>query len=664
MLRSLAVFAALGALTGCAARHAPPDAITSIRFEGNIPPEGLDGVLATNNDRALRTAMFHPKPRRPAFFLPVEAAPLDRDLLDQDAWRLEVWYADRGWFDARFVGWELQRDGGDDEHRRWALVGHVDQGQPSRVRAVRIEGIDALTAPLRARLKDSLALAEGDIYATLAWQEARDGLVGLLRERGYAYAQVETDVAAHPGEHAVDVVFKVTTGPACRFGPVTFSRTPGIPKAALQDAIPIKEGQPYRASQVAVARDKLFALRVFSVVNVEPDLSDPSRDVVPVQVTLRKGRTREVSVGPELVAETSKVAALATAQGSDDNVGARLWRLEGEARAGAAVIRSVVGTTDDATQVWSAPAPVGAASLSLTLPRVPSPRFTLGVEGSVEADVLPGYSFVQPELQPTLAWQVDKRLALRASYRLQYFQLLSGSVDLSEILDAPRGVDPNAPYFLSVLQQGIVYDGRNDPVRTTRGGYWELQFAEAGGPLGGVYGFLRGTGEVRAYRSLTRILGWDPDAVLAGRLAGGLIWSGNGSDVEVVPVKERLYLGGGTSVRGWAADRLGPWEEVLNDAGEPEVVPIGGMLRLQGNLEARKRLPYDVDVAAFVDAGRAWRQWSDATPASVQVSVGGGLRYATSIGPIRVDLARRLGQDERFDFYPRWAVHFGLSEAF
>jgi translocation and assembly module TamA len=286
------------------------------------------------------------------------------------------------------------------------------------------------------------------------------------------------------------------------------------------------------------------------------------------------------------------------------------------------------------------------------------------VEGSVDADVLPAYSFVQPELKPNLAWQVDRHLSLRASYRLRYFRLLSGSADLSEILDAPPGTDPNAPYFLSTLQQGVVYDGRNDPVRTTRGGYWELQFAQAGGPLGGAYRFVRATGEFRAYRSLTRILGWDPDAVLAGRIAGGAIHSGLGDDVQVVPVNERLYLGGGTSVRGWAADRLGPWEEVTNDAGDPEIVPVGGMLRLQANMEARKQLPYDVDLAGFVDVGRAWRKWGDLTPDSLQWSVGGGLRYATSIGPVRVDVARRLGSDERFDFYPRWAVHFGLSEAF
>jgi outer membrane translocation and assembly module TamA len=48
----------------------------------------------------------------------------------------------------------------------------------------------------------------------------------------------------------------------------------------------------------------------------------------------------------------------------------------------------------------------------------------------------------------------------------------------------------------------------------------------------------------------------------------------------------------------------------------------------------------------------------------MQVSLGGGLRYDSLIGPVRVDVARRSGDDAVFARYPRWAVHFGLSEAF
>ena len=56
--------------------------------------------------------------------------------------------------------------------------------------------------------------------------------------------------------------------------------------------------------------------------------------------------------------------------------------------------------------------------------------------------------------------------------------------------------------------------------------------------------------------------------------------------------------------------------------------------------------------------------FSDATLGGIQCSVGGGLRYATVIGPIRGDIGVRLGNDPEFVDQPRWTIHLGLAEAF
>lgn len=660
-----ALLASVLALVSACAKHPQGDVLASVRFEGNDRPEGLDGVLPVNTDKALVNALSHPPPRTFSTWAPrwIPPTPLDRDTLDADAWRIEVWYADHGWFDARFVGWELEETPSALPWRRslhpWTLTGHVAQGQPSRLRAVTIRGTEGLTAPLRARLQESVELAEGDLYDTLAWQEARDALRGILRDRGYAHARVDVGVNAFPDALAVDLDLHVTSGPACRFGTITLPNVRGVPMDAVRDALPLKEGQSYRASAVAAARDQLFALRAFSVVNVEPDLSDPTADIIPVKVTLRRGRTREVALGPELELETGKYAAYGTGSWKDDNALSKLWRASTGIRAGLASVTTVDELGNDAL---STPAPVGDASLEVILPRVPGPGWTASVTSQAAFDVAPGRTYFQPEVSPALSWKANRRLSLTGSYRLRYFRLVEGNLD--EIVNAPRGIDPNEPFFLSMIEQGVVYDGRNDPVQTTRGGMWSLQFAEAGKWLGGTYGFLRGSGEIRAYKSVTRILGWDPNLVLAGRLAGGGLLSAQGDDVLSVPVEERFYLGGGTTVRGWAADRLGPWETVRNTEGVDEVVPIGGLVTLSGNLEARKAIGYGFRAAGFVDAGRCWRTYAELLGGGVQVSVGGGLRYDSLIGPVRIDVARRLGNTPAFEFYSKWGIHFGLSEAF
>jgi outer membrane translocation and assembly module TamA len=44
--------------------------------------------------------------------------------------------------------------------------------------------------------------------------------------------------------------------------------------------------------------------------------------------------------------------------------------------------------------------------------------------------------------------------------------------------------------------------------------------------------------------------------------------------------------------------------------------------------------------------------------------VGAGLRYKSPIGPVRLDLARRLDDEPMFSLEPRYGVHFSVSEAF
>jgi outer membrane protein assembly factor BamA len=225
-----------------------------------------------------------------------------------------------------------------------------------------------------------------------------------------------------------------------------------------------------------------------------------------------------------------------------------------------------------------------------------------------------------------------------------------------------------------MLEQQVTYDDRKDQLEPTRGGRWTLALAEAGGPLGGTASFVRAKGDVAGYRSIPRIGAFDPGLfVLAGRVGGGWILPyGRGAESQV-PALDRLYTGGSTTVRGWGANRLGPLSgddscvasgtEIRPDEAE-ETIPVGGNLLLFGNAEVRLGWLYDVSGALFVDAGRVWATPSEFSFDGVQWSVGGGLRYKSAIGPIRADLAFRLGDPPEFAAEPRWTVHFGLSEAF
>jgi translocation and assembly module TamA len=72
-------------------------------------------------------------------------------------------------------------------------------------------------------------------------------------------------------------------------------------------------------------------------------------------------------------------------------------------------------------------------------------------------------------------------------------------------------------------------------------------------------------------------------------------------------------------------------------------VPIGGNGMIDGSFEARYSLTPSLRLAAFVDFGQVTHgRIGPGDLPHVLWAVGAGLRYLTPIGPIRVDLARRL----------------------
>ena len=659
---------------GCGA-HRTGDAVRTLHFEGNArPPAPSEWLTAEQTDRALRNAMTHPKGRWQSFLFPsvVEPAWLDPVMLERDGWRLETWYANHGYFDARFLGWEIDHPERPASRRTRPvdITGHVEQGEPSRVTAIDLSGIEKLGAPLSRRVWSTLKVQKGAIWSTEDWNDSLDGVTLLLRQQSLAHADVKGTVQVDPVAHEVQVAIRVAPGHPCRFGKVSIEGLTRIKAAELTPLIEVIEGKPYRESNLQRTREKLFALGVFGVVNVLPDLSDPTSRVVPIQIKLTEIKTREIKAGPGFQFEPGLQTLGVSATYTDNNLANRLWRVSQTATLGVASTATGFDTISSAQL-----SPVGSISGNIDLPRLFESRFTILNQGSFGRDVTAYSDVLRAEFAPSVLFEGIPNLSPTIGYHIRYEDQVG---DYCTLKKNNLGAASEYPYLLSMLEQAAVYDGRNDPLSPTRGWYWSLRFSEAGGPFGGLYDFFKAQGEVRVYRSILRLGRQDFGTTVAARLGGGIIQP-YGSTTRV-PLEERLFLGGGTTVRGWAADHLGPHvESSAADGCDNGIVPVGGNLQLYGNLELRQPLPFypELSLATFLDAGRVWDEPANFAFSAIQYSVGGGIRYLTSIGPIRLDVGWRLGDPSYFgsgvdpetgqplgSAEPRWAMHFGLSEAF
>jgi outer membrane translocation and assembly module TamA len=174
----------------------------------------------------------------------------------------------------------------------------------------------------------------------------------------------------------------------------------------------------------------------------------------------------------------------------------------------------------------------------------------------------------------------------------------------------------------------------------------------AGGVLPGDFTYTELVGDMRVYRPLVG------GVVLAARGRAGGISSGA---TAVVPFFKRYFLGGSTSLRGWGRYDVSP----LTDSG----LPIGGLSLVETSAELRLPVGESLSLVGFVDAGNAWVSPGDIDLGDLRVSIGPGVRYATPVGPVRLDFGYQLTPIEGLVVRGRpeqrqWRVHISIGQAF
>jgi translocation and assembly module TamA len=142
------------------------------------------------------------------------------------------------------------------------------------------------------------------------------------------------------------------------------------------------------------------------------------------------------------------------------------------------------------------------------------------------------------------------------------------------------------------------------------------------------------------------------NTVLAGRVRFGKIL---GADAPSIAPSRRFYAGGGSSVRGYGYQRVGPMD-FEND-------PVGGSTLTEFSLEARFRLKAfggNFGLVPFFDGGQLT---NDAVPGfnDWQFGAGVGVRYYSTFGPIRIDIGTPLNPRHGDS---RIAVAVSLGQAF
>ena len=140
-----------------------------------------------------------------------------------------------------------------------------------------------------------------------------------------------------------------------------------------------------------------------------------------------------------------------------------------------------------------------------------------------------------------------------------------------------------------------------------------------------------------------------------GRGGGGGFYGGGGSDYNsgLANASGGGFAGGGTTLRGFAQDRVGP-VDFLGD-------PAGGNALFIINNEIRFPMISIFDGVGFLDVGNVYPTVSDFNPFDVRKSVGFGLRVRTGFMLLRFDYGLKL---DRKPGESRGGFFFSIGQAY
>ena len=582
----------------------------------------------------------------------------------------------------------------------------IDDSVAARRYAVRLEGLGAAaTEQLLTAFGDQSALDEGKKKsanaATIDRRARSDGelLTSLLQSQGYYDAQVEPGIALE-GE-VIAVSLRAVPGPRFTFEAVEF---PGLTEAGgdagpLRAAFAVKTGDPVVAEQVIAAG---IALKVALGEQGFATADVGAQDIV---IDHSKATARLVlPVTPGPVAQFGEIRVSGEPPFSARHVGiiARFKRGEKFERSEVDDLRRALVATGLVASAETRVVPRdGGRVVDIDVRLEPAPMRTIAgelgygtgegirVEGSWQhrnffnpegALTVRGVAGTQEQLasvslrrsnfrrrDQVLTGLVSASNVDRKAYAARTFQLsggierqsnfiwqkkwtwsLGGELIASDERDTIEATgDPRRRnFFIAALPASLGYDGTNDLLDPTDGFRLGGRISPELSFQGGTFPYARMQIDASAYRRVSERV------IAAGRVRLGTIL-GAGRD-DIAPSR-RFYAGGGSSVRGYGYQRLGP-RDIDGD-------PIGGRALAEFSLEARVRLKAlggNFGIVPFLDGGTLT---NSPTPdvGNWQFGAGIGLRYYTSFGPIRLDVGTPLNPRSGDS---RVAVAVSLGQAF
>jgi len=566
---------------------------------------------------------------------------ISQKLLKQSSSNLEALYRDRGFEDIKVTPQTITHDPKID------AVFNIEEGAQTIVRNVDVTGNNhvsnaELTAPVGFQLR------AGAPYSPRRFSEDRNRITANYQNRGYLNAEVKVTVQRDGSNaHAVNVIYAVDEHQMVRTGDVVYlgqkvTRLPFIRKTAN-----VSSETSMRRGDLLQAESRLYDLNIFDWSSVGPKrpITDQTEEAALVKVHEAKRNDITYGIGFEISHRGGNIPSGTVAVPGGPTIGLGNNQIAPSQSTFASPRGSLEFDRHDIRGLGE----TGSVSLLLSrldqraLASYTQPHF-FGSKWSS----LSSFSLERTTENPLFganlgdaSFQLERLINRKNNTRFQLRYDLNKTV-LSNLLVPALVLPQDRNVHLSTVSGTLLRDTRDKPLDAHHGSFSLLTLGITPQSLGSSASFARLLSQYAFYKPLHSV-------VFANSIRVGMVKSFSGS---FVPTSQLFFSGGGTTLRGFPIDEAGPQRLVpfcnvlTGQTGCVNVtVPVGG--RELFILNSEVRFPLGIMKALggvfFYDGGNVFTAINlNNFINNYSNTIGIGLRYATPIGPVRIDLGRNL----------------------
>lgn len=484
---------------------------------------------------------------------------------------------------------------------RFRLSVTINSGEAVRIESVKfaLQGPGAENDKFRKSLPE-LPLKKGDVLRQDLYEEVKT----ILREKSIEAGYLDADFPVHLihlslEKNTAQIELVLDTGQRYYFGEINFVPPLTYPESFLKRYLTFRTGRIFNAQGLARSQLNFINSDRFREAFVEADKEGAKDYLVPVRIRLSPSKPKRFKVG--------------VGYETDQGPGVLLRYQD---------LNFLQGSHEITTELRLSERLQGLA-VDYVIPRNGSLDEKIILKGGYKREITDTYDnrslFAQYEYEHSFG---------KGRLGAGYLQLLQSDFSIAGQQGISTMIVPGARF------ERRYYD---HPVHPAKGYRYSLETRGSTPFLGSNGSFLQFLGQGNSMTPL-------------GEGFSLLLRAQGGTTLENEPLINlpptlRFFAGGDNSIRGYGYQSLGPQDS----SGKV----IGGRYLVVGGIEIEKALTGTWGLAAFYDLGNAF---DDFRQIDLKQGAGLGIRFYTPVGPIKIDLARQIGESS-----PQFRLHFSIG---